>query len=50
MVASFANRGSAIANQVFSGQSASPSELSDVFGLVSDKAAEIEDMGLRPPL
>ncbi|CAB1060143.1 hypothetical protein D1BOALGB6SA_4908 [Olavius sp. associated proteobacterium Delta 1] len=47
MVASFANRGSAIANQVFSGQSASPSELSDVFGLVSDKAAEIEDMGLR---
>jgi hypothetical protein len=47
MVASFANRGLAIANQIFSGQSASPGELSDVFGLVSDKAAEIEDMGLR---
>jgi hypothetical protein len=47
MVASFEKRGSAIANQVFSGQSASPSELSDVFGLVSDKATEIEDMGLR---
>lgn len=47
MVASFANRGLAIANQIFSGQSARPSELSDIFGLVSDKAAEIEDMGLR---
>ena len=47
MVASFANRGLAIANQIFSSQSASPDELSDVFGLVSDKAAEIEDMGLR---
>lgn len=47
MVASFANRGLAIANQVFSGQSASPGELSDVFGCVSDRAAEIEDMGLR---
>jgi hypothetical protein len=47
MVASFANRGLAIANQIFSSQSASPGELSDVFGLVSDKAAEIEDMGLR---
>ena len=47
MVASFANRGLAIANQIFSSQSASPGELSDVFGLVSDKAAGIEDMGLR---
>jgi hypothetical protein len=47
MVASFAKRGLAIANQIFSGHSASPGELSDVFGLVSDKAAEIKDMGLR---
>ena len=47
IVASFANRGLTIANQIFSSQSASPGELSDVFGLVSDKAAEIEDMGLR---
>jgi hypothetical protein len=47
MVASFANRGLAVANQVFSGQSASPGELSDVFGYVSDRAVEIEDMGLR---
>jgi hypothetical protein len=47
MVASFANRGLAIANQIFSGQSASPGELSDIFGRVSDKATEIEDMGLR---
>jgi len=47
IVASFANRGLTIANQIFAGQSASPGELSDVFGLVSDKAAEIEDMGLR---
>ena len=47
IVASFANRGLVIANQVFSGQSASPGELSDVFGYVSDRAAEIDDMGLR---
>ena len=47
IVASFANRGLVIANQVFSGQSASPGELSDVFGFVSDKAAEIEHKGLR---
>lgn len=47
IVASFANRGMAIANQVFSRQLASPGDLSDVFGLVSDKAAEIEDMELR---
>lgn len=47
IVASFANRGLVIANQVFSGQSASPGELSDIFGYVSDRAAEIEDKGLR---
>jgi hypothetical protein len=47
IVASFANRGLTIANQVFSGRSASPGELSDVFGLVSDKAVEIEDMEIR---
>ena len=47
IVASFANRGSVVANKVFYEQSARPDELSDVFGYVSDKAVEIEDMGLR---
>jgi hypothetical protein len=47
IVDSFANRELIIANQVFSGQSASPGELSDVFGHVSDRAAEIDDIGLR---
>lgn len=47
IVTSFANRGMAIANQVFSGQSAGPGELSDLFGYVSDRAAKIGDMGLR---
>ena len=47
IVASFENRALTIANQVFSGQSARPGELSDVFGLVSDKAVEIEDMAIR---
>jgi len=47
IVISFANRGLAISNQVFSGQSASPGELSDVFGYVSDRAAEISEKGLR---
>jgi len=47
IVASFANRALTIANQVFSGQSASPGELSDIFGLVSDKAVEIEGMAIR---
>ena len=47
IVASFSHRGLAIANLVFSGQSASPAQLSDVFGYVSDRAAEIQDMGLR---
>ena len=46
-VVSFANRGSVVANKIFSGQSARPDELSDVFGHVSDRAVEIEDMGLR---
>jgi hypothetical protein len=47
IVTSFANRGLAIANQIFSTQSASYRELSDIFGFVSDRAVEIEDMGLR---
>jgi len=47
IIGSFANRGLVIANQVFSGRSASPGELSDVFGHVSDRAAEIDDMGLQ---
>ena len=47
LVTSFANRGSAIANKIFSGQSARPGELSDVFGYISDKAVEIEDMEIR---
>ena len=47
IVTSFANRGLMIANKVFSRQSASPEELSDLFGYVSDRAAEIGDMGLR---
>jgi len=47
IVDSFANRGLVIAKKIFSMQSASPEELSDVFGPVSDKAAEIENMELR---
>ena len=47
IVDSFANRGLVIANKIFSKQSARPDELSDVFGPVSDKAAEIENMDLR---
>ena len=47
IVASFANRGSAIANKIFSGQSARPEELSDVFGHISDRAVEIENMEIR---
>ena len=47
IVASFANRALTIANQVFSGRSASPGELSDIFGIVTGKAVEIEDMGIR---
>lgn len=47
IIASFANRALTIANQVFSGQSAGPGELSDVFGFISDKAVEIENMSVR---
>ena len=47
IVDSFANRGLVIANKIFSKQSARPDELSDVFGPVSDKAAEIENVDLR---
>ena len=47
IVANFAHRGLVIANKIFSGHSARADELSDVFGHISDKAAEIEDMELR---
>jgi len=47
IVTSFANRGLTIANQIFTDQSASPGELSDIFGFVSDTATKFEDMGLR---
>ena len=44
---SFANRGLVVANKIFSGHSERPEELSDVFGHVSDKAVEIENLDLR---
>ena len=47
IVTSFENRGSVIANKIFSGRSPRPKELSDVFGYVSDKASEIEEVELR---
>lgn len=47
IVTSFANRGSVVANKIYSGQSPRPGELSDVFGYISSKAVDIEDMGLR---
>ena len=47
IVASFANRGLVVANKIFSGQSARPGELSDVFGYISDKAVEIENLETR---
>ena len=47
IVTSFANRGSVIANKIFSDQSARPDELADVFGWASDKAVEIDDGELR---
>ncbi|MBF0560166.1 MAG: SIR2 family protein [Nitrospirae bacterium] len=47
IVTTFANRGLTIANQVFSAQTASSGELSDIFGFVSDNAAEIENMAIR---
>lgn len=47
IVTGFANRGSVVANKIFSGQSARPDELSDVFGYVSDRAVEIENLETR---
>jgi hypothetical protein len=47
IVTSFAKRGLMIANQVFSGQSASAGELSDLFGYVSNRASEINENGPR---
>ena len=47
IVANFANRGLVVANKIFAKQSARPEELSDVFGHVSDKAVEIDNMELR---
>ena len=47
VVATFARRGSGIANRIFSEQSALPEELSDIFGCVSDQAVEIADRELR---
>ena len=47
IVTSFANRGSVVANKIFSDQSARPDELSDVFGYVSNRAVEINDSELR---
>ena len=47
LIASFSNRSMAISNQIYSDQSASPEELSDVFGAVSDSAATIDDLELR---
>ena len=47
IVDSFASRGSTMAGKVFSGRTALPDELSDIFGLVSKRAVEIADMKLR---
>ena len=47
VVATFARRGSGIANRIFSEQSALPGELSDIFACVSDQAIEIPDRELR---
>ena len=47
IVASFASRGLAIANQVFARQSASHEELSDIFGYVSDIAGDLDGMEVR---
>lgn len=43
IVASFANRGLAIANQVFSGQTANPDELTDIFGYIADIASTLDN-------
>jgi hypothetical protein len=47
IMTSFSNRGLTISNQIYSGRSAGPGELSDVFGYVSDKAVIVSDMELR---
>ena len=47
VVSTFASRGSAIANRIFSEQSALPQELSDLFGCVSDQAVAISDRQLQ---
>jgi hypothetical protein len=47
IVSSFANRGLAISNQIYSGHSAGPGELSDIFGYVSDIAVELGVIELR---
>ncbi len=47
LVASFASRGLTIANKVFTGHTANPEELSDIFGVVSEVAVEIKRMDVR---
>ena len=47
IIASFSSRGLTISNQIFSGQSAGPGEVSDLFGYISDRAARIDDTELR---
>jgi len=47
IIASFSNRGLTISKQIYSGHSAGPGELSDIFGYISDIATEFDDMELR---
>lgn len=47
LVENFSHRGLVIANKIFSGRSARPDELSDIFGYLSNKAVEIDDLELR---
>lgn len=47
MVASFARRGSMVANKVFSDQGARAEELTDIFGHASEKAALIDSADVR---
>jgi len=47
IVTSFANRGLVIANKIFPGQSPSPEELSDIFGYIAERAAEIDEKVLQ---
>ena len=49
IVASFANRGLAIANRVFAGQSASAEDLTDMFHFISASAANLADLDVRGP-